>query len=461
MSGPTPFPAADVTDTWVPKEDYLSPAFAALEDERLWPRVWQIACRLEEIPQKGDFVVYEIVEESIVVVRTGEGEDSVRAFYNVCPHRGNLLVEGCGHARQFVCSFHGWRFGLDGRNVSVVDRADWGSCLTDEDTRLTPVKVGIWGGFVWINMDPDCQPLDRFLEPMASLCARHEFEKLRFAWYRTTIVPANWKTVVEAFTEFYHVQTTHAQMLTYTQDYSISRGMGRHGWMSYEAGTGLPVGRSPRLPPKEVPDFREYVFEYAEQFRHDLQAMQTERAYRAAQRLRDELPADADPVEVSTKWFANILEEAEKAGTGWPEGLTPEYMAESGFDWHVFPNTVFLHPAVEAVLWYRMRPNGRDPESCIFDIWSLERFPEGEAPPLVREFHPDPTAVDWPLIYRQDLENIPKVQKGMRSRGFKGARPNPVQERAIANFHRVLRRFMEDPRADDDLPAEDRPVPPG
>jgi len=108
-----------------------------------------------------------------------------------------------------------------------------------------------------------------------------------------------------------------------------------------------------------------------------------------------------------------------------------------------------------------MRPNGRDPESCIFDIWSLERFPEGEAPPLVREFYPDPAAADWPLIYRQDLENIPKVQKGMRSRGFRGARPNPVQERAIANFHRVLRRFMEDPQADDNLQAEGRPVPRG
>ena len=458
MTDNIPFPASEVTDTWVPKDDYLSPAFATLEDERLWPKVWQIACRLEEIPAKGDYVVYEIVDESIVVVRNGEDDASVKAFYNVCPHRGNLLVEGSGNVRQFVCSFHGWRFGIDGRNVSVIDRADWGTCLTEANTRLTEVQVGIWGGFVWINMDPDCQPLKEFLEPMRSLCARHEFEKLNFAWYKTTIVPANWKTVLEAFTEFYHVQTTHAQMLTYTQDYSISRGMGRHGWISYEAGTGLPVGRSPRLPPKNVPDFREYIFEYAEQFKHDLQAMQTERAYHAAQRLRSELPADATPVEVSTRWFANIIEEAQKAGSGWPEGITPEYMAESGFDWHVFPNTVFLHPAVEAVLWYRMRPNGRDPQSCIMDIWSLERFAPGEKPPLVREFYPDPTAVDWPLIYKQDLENIPKVHKGMRSRGFQGAIPNPVQERAISNFHRVLRRFMEDPRADDALPAESRPT---
>ena len=95
------------------------------------------------------------------------------------------------------------------------------------------------------------------------------------------------------------------------------------------------------------------------------------------------------------------------------------------------------------------------------DIWSLERFPPGEEPKeLVREFFPDPTKVTWPLIYQQDLENIPKVQKGMRSRGFKGLRPSPIQERAIINFHRVLRRFMEDPHSDDNLQPEPKPVPP-
>jgi phenylpropionate dioxygenase-like ring-hydroxylating dioxygenase large terminal subunit len=449
------FPADTVRDDFIPKEDYLSREFAELEAENLWPKVWQIACRLEEIPNKGDYLTYDIVDESIIVVRASDGE--VKAFYNVCPHRGTQLTEGCGSAKQFVCSFHGWRFGLDGRNIAVIDRQDWGDCLADEDIRLSEVKVGTWGGWVWINLDPDCQPLEQFLEPMKALCDKYEFEKLRFAWYRTTIVPANWKTVVEAFTEFYHVQQTHEQMLTYTQDYSTSRAMGRHGWISYDSGAGLPIGRSPRLPPKEEPDFRNYILEYAHQFKHDLNAMQTERAYQAAQRLRDEVAADADPVDVITKWGEFTYQAAIDSGAGWPAELTPEYMAESGFDWHVFPNTVFLHPAVEAVLWYRMRPNGRDPESCIFDVWSLERFPPGEEPPLKREFYRDWREAEWPLIYTQDFQNIPKVQKGMRSRGFKGGRTSPVQERAIANFHRVLRRFLEDAHADDGLGPEPKP----
>ena len=95
--------------------------------ERLWPYVWQIACREEEIPKVGDFVTYDILDESVIVVRSKA--DQIRAYFNVCPHRGNRITEGCSHAKQFVCAYHGWRFGLDGRNVKVVDRDDWGDRL--------------------------------------------------------------------------------------------------------------------------------------------------------------------------------------------------------------------------------------------------------------------------------------------------------------------------------------------
>lgn len=442
----------EVRDDWVPKGDYLDRAFHELEKEHLWPRVWQIAAREDELKQPGDYVVYDIIDDSIVVVRGSDG--AIRAFHNVCPHRGTLLAEGRGNARQFVCPFHGWRFGNDGRCVSVVDRKDWGDCLAREDADLVPVQTGTWGGWVWINMDPNCQPLEQFLSPMKEMCELFEFEKLHPAWYKTVKVPANWKTAIGAFTEFYHVQTTHAQMLTYTQDYSVSRAMGRHGWISYATGAGLPVGRSPRLPPKEVPDFREYLYEYAQQFRDDLAAMQTRRAYEATQRLRTELSADAAPEEVLGKWGQFIYEAAMASGAGWPEGLTPEYMADSGFDWHVFPNTVFLHPAVEAVLWYRFRPAGDDHTHAIFDIWSLERYPPGEEPQVEHQQFDDWREGDFPLIYAQDFQNIPKVQRGMKSRGFKGGRPSPIQERAISHFHRTLRRFLQDPHADDGLEPE-------
>ena len=96
------------------------------------------------------------------------------------------------------------------------------------------------------------------------------------------------------------------------------------------------------------------------------------------------------------------------------------------------------------------------------DIWSLERFAQGTEPPIKREFYPDCSSGDWPLIYQQDMANIPRVQRGLRSRGFRGNRPSPVQERAITNFHRRLRQFMQDPHADDNLgPEPKRALPPG
>ena len=445
----TRFPPEAIRDDFVPREDYFDPEFARCEAENLWPKVWQMACRLEEIPAVGDFVTYEILTDSIIVVRTGENE--VQAFHNSCPHRGTQLTMGHGHVARFVCPFHGWSFALDGECLDIVDEGDWGGRLCKADAHLAPVKVGTWGGWAWINMDPDCQPLMDFLEPMASRLAPFELEKLRYAWRRTTVVPANWKTVVEAFNEFYHVQTTHSQMLVYTLDYSTSQELGRHSTISYATSAGMPIGRSPRLPPKDEPDFRNYIFEYARQFKHDLKAMQTERAYQAAQRLRTELAADAAPEEVLARWAGMIYEAAMEAGAGWPEALTPEAMADAGFDVHIFPNFVLLPPAVEAMLGYRMRPNGEDPESCILDIWSLERFPPGQAPVVKREFVGDLRDDSWPLILRQDFQNLPRVQRGMRSRAFKGARTNPLQERAIVNFHRALRRFMEDPHADDAL----------
>jgi phenylpropionate dioxygenase-like ring-hydroxylating dioxygenase large terminal subunit len=446
VTGSAPYLPQDVRDDFIPKDVYFSREFARLEAEQLWPRVWQIACRLEEIPNVGDYVTYDILDDSIIVVR--ESETTIKAFHNSCPHRGRRLTEGCGHAQKFVCRFHGWQYQLDGSNCRVVDRGDWGGGLKDSDIRLKDIQVGTWGGFVFINMDPHCEPLAKFLEPIDAYCGKFEFEKLRYRWYKTTVLPCNWKTMLEFFNEFYHVQQAHMQLLPFTNDYSNSDGFGRHGAMWYPATGALPLSRSPRLPPKEEPDFRNYILDFVETFNRDLQAMVTERNYTASQRLRTEVSADTPPLEVMGKWVQFQIEAAHADGAGWPEGLTPEYIDNSKLDWHVFPNTIYLHGFVDGVLWYRARPNGHDPESCIFDVWSLQRYGPGKAPPLKREFFPKWEDGDFPLIFRQDFANVEAVQKGLKSRGFAGARPNPIQERAIINFHRVLREFLRDAAAD-------------
>lgn len=433
----------EVRDDFVPKEVYYKQDFADLEAERLWPFVWQIACREEEIPNVGDYIVYDILDDSIVVIRTAP--DEIRAHHNVCPHRGRRLLEGTGNAKQFACRFHGWRFKLTGENIKVIDRADWGDCLTADQIKLSPVKCERWSGFVFINMDPKSESLLDFLDPVDAYCNKFEFEKLRFRWYKTTIMPVNWKTVLGFFNEFYHVQQAHPQLLEFTNDYSYSEAFGRHGQVWYASDGAVPIARSPRLPKRPEPSMLEHIVNLGENYNRDLHAMLSDRNYAAIQKLKTVVSTETEPGEVMTRWFELQVEAANEDGAGWPSELTSEYVEKSGLDWHVFPNTIYLHGLVDSVLWYRLRPNGRNPESCIFDVWALDRYAPGKEPPLKREFYTDWRDADWGLIYEQDFVNIPEVQKGFKSRGFKGERTNPVQERVVSNFHRVLRRFLRDP----------------
>jgi phenylpropionate dioxygenase-like ring-hydroxylating dioxygenase large terminal subunit len=440
------FPADAIRDDFIPKETYFSPELAALEEQRLWPRVWQMACRLEELPKVGSYVTYDIVDDSIVVVR--DTPESLKAFHNVCAHRGRRLVSGAGSiTREFVCRFHGWSYDMNGQNTRVVDPQDWGGCLSREDTSLREVRVDTWGGWVFINMDANSESLASFLHPMQDYLDKFEFKELRYRWYKSTILPANWKTAVDFLNEFYHVQQAHPQVLPFTNDYSKSGGFGRHGMMWFAAEGAVPLMRSPRLAPTVQTDYRSFVLDFVEKYSTDLQAMVTPRHYEAAQRLRTEVSADATQEEVLAKWMQFRLAAAEADGSGWPKDLTPEYVNRSGLDWHVFPNFIFLHAIVDGLLGYRFRPNGHNPESCQMDVFALERFGPGKAPPLNREFYPDWQTATWPKIFVQDFTNIPEVQKGMHSRAFKGSRPSPVQERAVTHFHRTLREFLnEEPR---------------
>jgi phenylpropionate dioxygenase-like ring-hydroxylating dioxygenase large terminal subunit len=427
-----------VREDFVPKEAYISPDWVKLEAEHLWPRVWQIACRLEEIPNPGDFVTYDIANDSIIVVRTSSV--SIRAYYNVCPHRGRRLTEGCGHVSGFQCRFHGWRWNLEGENQLVLDRKDWGACLSDDDIRLGQVRLATWAGWVFINMDDDAEPLEKFLAPIPETLKNFEFEKLRFRWYKSVRLPCNWKTTIEAFNEAYHVAQTHPQLLAYINDYTNSAAHGRHGtfWYTNE----MSMYQSPRLNKTPPTDYRQLILEYVEEFDKNLAALVTPRRYAAAQRLRTEVSADASPTEVLTKWAAWTREAAEAEGAGWPP-VTLEDMKKSNVDWHIFPNSVFLHRTIDGVLWYRARPDGANPDSSIFDVWSLVRYAPGAEPPLKREFYADWRDYDgWGRILRQDFQNLEQVQSGMKVRGFKGLRPNPVQEIPITNFHRALREFI-------------------
>ncbi len=209
---PLPVPWAVQAVDRIPKQRYYDPEFYALETEMLWPRVWQMACRLEEIPRPGDYVEYEILDESVIVVRLDA--ENVRAYHNACRHRGVKLVEGNGNRRTFVCPFHGWCWGIDGRNTFVLRPEEFDDHNLDpEDLRLVSVRCEVWGGCAWINLDDDAPPFRDCLEPFASIYDAWKVESLRVEWWQSCRLPVNWKLATAAFMEGYHVPQTHPQLL--------------------------------------------------------------------------------------------------------------------------------------------------------------------------------------------------------------------------------------------------------
>ena len=422
----------------IPKSSYLCPDILDLEARRLWPRVWQMACRAEEIPNHGDFIVYDIMDESVIVLRSG---DAIRAFHNVCPHRGRRIAEGSGKITGLSCRFHGWKWDLEGRNREVVDREDWNGTLCDADVGLKPVHVGCWGGFVFINMAENPEPLLEYLNPVPEYLDPFETEKMRYRWYVSIEVACNWKVAVEAFNEGYHVQTTHHYILKCMDDRTQCVVHGKHGQFGYWEDR-LQIGVPSQRLNREIPtDIRHGLIELVRQQARDVQAIYTERDFESAQRLLTEVSADATTVEVLAKLFQFNKEAAEASGAGWPP-ITPEQMVRAGVDWHIFPNLITL-PYADGALWYRALPKAGDPNRCIFEIYSLQRYAPGAEPPLVRRYFRDwHDFTEMPPFLIDDFQNMPQVQRGMRSRGFVAAQPNPQQELTVLNFHRALNEYL-------------------
>jgi phenylpropionate dioxygenase-like ring-hydroxylating dioxygenase large terminal subunit len=430
-----------------PVDAYVSQEYARAEGNRLWSKTWLHAARVEEIPTVGDFVTFDVGEDSIVIVRSAPG--TIKAFHNVCSHRGRRLVDvpagaQCAHGRRkmLVCGFHGWTYDLDGKCTFKLDESDWKGALTEARTRLNEVKADTWGGWIFINMDPDCVSLREYLEPTASILDPFEFSRMRYKWRQWVIFDCNWKTAIEAFMEPYHVAGTHTQMLEHGQYYAYSEAYGLHGVSGFDE-------RDPTLKMKQSSTITRAgkgkdprVSTYALQneiYTTVNRASTTETLVNAAKRLVDELPEGTPAPDVIKHWLASARADDAARGVVWPT-ITPEQMAKAGLAWSIFPNMAILQ-GITFALCYRSRPYGDDPHKCIFESYALERFPEGQEP-KTEWVYADPTAEKWGLVLSQDFSNMAAVQKGMRSRAFRGTLPNPHQERKVTNFHRNLARYM-------------------
>ncbi|PLK27724.1 SRPBCC family protein [Novosphingobium sp. TH158] len=443
-------------------EAFLSREYLEAEKKLLWPKVWQMVERLEDFPDVGDWITYNVADESIVVVRVAEGDqpEAFRAFHNVCPHRGRQLVSVPDHLpglnshervhsvrgknrKNFICGFHGWTFNTEGENTYILDPQDWDNRLTPEMTCLSQVKVGIWGGYIYINMDPDCEPLKEFMGRAGEILDHFDLAGMRYKWRQWAVYPCNWKTAIEAFLEPYHVAGTHTQLLAYGDYYALSKQYGWHSVSSYDTrddkfkmSESAGTTRAGKGDDARVSTY-ELIRENYETVNY---SASTETLVKAASRLVDELPETATPAEIIAHWLKSAKADDAARGVIWPE-VPPEIKQESGLAWGLWPNQNILHGETFA-LCYRVRPYGDDPNKCVFESYALERFPEGEVP-QTEWTYADPTGDNWGSVLAQDFSNMEFVQKGMKSSGFRGTLPNPHQEQKVINLHRNLARVLE------------------
>jgi Rieske 2Fe-2S family protein len=461
----------------VSKERYISKEWLAAEYERLWPKVWQMACRLEEIPRPGDYCEYQIGTQSILVVR--EDEDTVRAFRNTCPHRATRIRSGMGNTDdELRCPFHGWAWKLDGSVLEIPDADDFApECLSRKDLQLSTVHVGLWGGFVFITMAENPQPLLEFLGPIVEGLAPFEVDKMRLLRYRTTVMDCNWKVGLGAFNEVYHLEATHVWDLSgYAGGNRASTTALRTGATKRKAEESSQrtervdvrdaLGRTPG-----AYQFMNETFETHNMLR-SLPEMLTESAplgdlgdarkaamemLRLNQMISLAHQDDIDYVEVlpevpgdvpSLRFFTDVRRKV-SAAKGIDYSHIPDEDMLSSIDYCIYPNMVGPISAGNWIL-FRFRPNGDDPDTCLYDVMFLHRFGENEEVPEVEhEFYAKWEDHDgWGPTIGQDLSNMGHVQAGLHQTSFTGLRLNR-QEAGVRNFEKFVDRHVL---------ADDRPT---
>jgi nitrite reductase/ring-hydroxylating ferredoxin subunit len=417
----------------IPTRRYYDEEFYKLECERLWPHVWQMACRLEQIPNVGDWTEYRILDKSVIVVRTKEG---VKAFHNACRHRGVLLANG-GHgncrAQGFICPFHGWRWNMDGENTFVYGKHLFSERQLDKaDLALRSCRIELWGGCAFINLDDKAPSFHECIGPVADRLEAHGMSKLRSEWWYATILPANWKIAMEAFMEGYHVMRTHPQL----QKACPSLYNSMYGQDTGGMGQSFNVNLTARQNIQQQYDQLELLSE-------GMAGMVHAKEVEIARQLLDvELPED--PVQAVPMWFGIVQEQITKqlGARGEP---VPDLNAVAVSDpvnavEFLFPH-YFLLPFFSSMSSYRIRPLG--PESCLFEIWSLTFAAEGKEPktPLEPTMLPHDSQ-DYPPIPRQDYSNIPLQQKGLHASGFEFMRLSKDKEGLISNYQRVIDGYL-------------------
>jgi phenylpropionate dioxygenase-like ring-hydroxylating dioxygenase large terminal subunit len=411
-------------------ERYWSKAFADAEWEKMWTRVWLIAGLESQIPEAGDYLTCEIGPESILVARGDDGR--VRAFYNVCQHRGNRLVEGeSGSLPAFTCAYHAWRYDLDGTLSWVPDEADFPQGTPCGKRNLVEIPCELFAGFIWYSMDPDARPLRDFLGTVYDHLACYQMEKMTRTHWVTVEGAFNWKCVQDNFNESYHLEFVHPQTR-----YMMETQGPVHQQDIYENGHARILIEGCRPDPR---------------YAHDEATIK--------QWMKEELEFwDLNPEDFTGRLLdmRAALQAAKRAKgpeKGYDFSRYNDAQLTDHYHYTLFPNVSFsLKP--DGCIFLRANPHPDDPNKCLFDMWYFTLFPEG-----VTEYHshtmeemvststqaPHVTGV-WPETsvgpaIDQDVRVWSAQQKGLKSRGYRGDYM-PWQERRVRHFHEMIDRYI-------------------
>lgn len=473
----------------VPVDRYVSREFHELEKEYLWSRVWQIAAHEDDFPEVGDVVPYEIANRSYLVVRVGEEE--YKAYYNACLHRGRKLREVRARGlTELRCPFHGWTWNLDGSLKQIPCAYDFPGLDRGEEA-LPEVKVGRWGRFIFINPDPDCEPLEQYLGDLSTQFEVLPYERRYKVAHVAKVVRANWKVVQEAFMESYHVLMTHPQILTggahdictkYDAFGNYSRAIRcgaleaegmptwdplpddgvmrlRHplnGWVYEDAGGGVvrvttPKGRAGKFTANaewiegDLKDANPHLCLWVAGRQLPESAMGLMDDPEVLARVRERLGEQVSPRVIN----AEIQRQRLKALIPSVADRIPDIELTASIYLTVFPN---WHPwGSFNQINYRFRPNGDNHEECIMECMYLAPIPEtGDYEP-VSEIHWLGVDEDWTnapelgmlaKVFNQDFRNLPFVYEGMKATKRTHLRLGDYNELKLRHFHQLYERWV-------------------
>jgi choline monooxygenase len=190
----------------LPAPLYFSAETFEAEKTKLFFSTWQVVGHVRQAANPGDYFTFDLIGEPLLIVR---GEDGVlRAFYNVCRHRAGNPASGCGNRKLFRCAYHGWTYRLDGA-LLVTPEFDGVEDFDPADFGLVPVLLEEWFNLIFVNLDPEADPLQEFLDELPAQVEKFDFKSMKFSERRTYEMNCNWKTYIDNYLEGYHLPSVH------------------------------------------------------------------------------------------------------------------------------------------------------------------------------------------------------------------------------------------------------------